>query len=173
MENPARVMSRKSEDGVRVASAGNVYRFLATSEETNEKYALLECLVEPGKGAPFHTHTREEEAFYILEGEMTFFTNEGQLTAKSGTFVHCPVHTIRGFRNDSTVPSKMLILLAPGGMEQMFVLDGSLLEEGQTADDLPGLRETECPALSAEFGIVNHEEPLPVVSQAYVHETSG
>jgi len=54
-----------------VAVVGDVYRFLATGEDTNGKYALLEAIVPPGGGPPPHVHSREEEGFYILEGEIT------------------------------------------------------------------------------------------------------
>ena len=65
---------RGVNDGKRLASAGNIYRILASGAETNGRYALLETLVEPGQGAPLHLHEREEEAFFILEGDMVFFT---------------------------------------------------------------------------------------------------
>ena len=58
-----------------VSLVGDVYRFLATGEDTNCKYALIEALVGPGGGPPPHVHSREEEGFYILEGEITFTIN--------------------------------------------------------------------------------------------------
>ena len=59
-------------EGRTVAVVGDVYRFLATSEETNGKYTLWEAIVPPGGGPPPHVHSREEEGFYVLEGEITF-----------------------------------------------------------------------------------------------------
>ena len=50
-----------------VAVLGDVYRFLATGEDTDGKYALWEATVPPGGGPPPHVHSREEEGFYILE----------------------------------------------------------------------------------------------------------
>ena len=49
-----------------------MYRFLATGEDTNGNYAIWEAIVPPGHGPPSHVHSREEEGFYILEGEITF-----------------------------------------------------------------------------------------------------
>ena len=58
--------------GSTITLVGDVYRFLATGEDTNGKYALFEALVPPGGGPPPHVHSREEEGFYVLEGEITF-----------------------------------------------------------------------------------------------------
>src|ERR1700680_3294479 len=57
-------------EGRTIAVVGDVYRFLATGEDTNGKYALWEAIVPPGGGPPPHVHSREEEGFYILEGEI-------------------------------------------------------------------------------------------------------
>ncbi len=57
-------------------------------------------MIEPGKGAPFHTHTRKEEAFLLTDGEMVFYIPENRVVAPTGTFISCPVDTKRGFRNE-------------------------------------------------------------------------
>jgi hypothetical protein len=61
---------RKPYEGRSIAVVGDVYRFLATGEDTNGKYALWEAIVPPGGGPPPHVHSREEEGFFILEGEI-------------------------------------------------------------------------------------------------------
>src|SRR5881394_1594984 len=63
---------RTLAEGRTIAVVGDVYRFLATGDDTNGKYALWEAIVPPGGGPPPHVHSREEEGFYILEGEITF-----------------------------------------------------------------------------------------------------
>ena len=56
-----------------VAAVGDVYQFLATGDDTAGKYATFISVVQPGGGTPPHLHRREEEAFYVLEGEMAFY----------------------------------------------------------------------------------------------------
>ena len=63
---------RATAQGRTVAIVGDVYRFLATGEDTNDRCALWEALVPPGGGPPPHVHGREEEGFYVSEGEITF-----------------------------------------------------------------------------------------------------
>ena len=69
---------RKPNEGRTIAVVGDVYRFLATGDETNGKYAMWEAIVPPGGGPPPHIHSREEESFYILEGEITFTVGEAE-----------------------------------------------------------------------------------------------
>jgi mannose-6-phosphate isomerase-like protein (cupin superfamily) len=71
--------------GRTIAVVGDVYRFLATGDDTNGKYALWEAFVGPGGGPPPHVHSREEEGFYVLEGEITFTINGQRVVATAGT----------------------------------------------------------------------------------------
>src|ERR1700691_6210917 len=99
---------RKSGDGRTIGVVGDVYRFLATGDETDGKYALIEALVPPGGGPPPHIHSREEEAFYILEGELTLFVGEQRIAARAGTFANVPVGTLHRFRNEGDKPVRLL-----------------------------------------------------------------
>src|SRR3954452_6738501 len=99
--------------GRTVAVVGDGYRFLATGAETGGKYAIWEALVPPGGGPPPHVHSREEEGFFILEGEVTFRIGDNVFVAKAGTFANMPIGTPHSFRNESGRPAKMLIMIAP------------------------------------------------------------
>src|SRR5437764_11671555 len=111
---------KQQGEGCTVAVVGDVYRFLATGDDTNGKYALWEAVVPPGGGPPPHTHSREEEGFYVLEGEITFLVGDKRLVASAGTFANLPVGTPHAFKNESNRPARMLISVAPAGLEQMF-----------------------------------------------------
>jgi quercetin dioxygenase-like cupin family protein len=123
---------RTTGQGRTVAVVGDVYRFLATGEDTNGKYAVWEALVPPGGGPPPHVHSREEEGFYVLEGEITFTVNGERVVAPAGTFANMPVGTPHSFKNESALPAKMLISVAPAGLERMFFEVGVPLAEGAT-----------------------------------------
>jgi len=117
-------------EGRTIAVVGDVYRFLATGAETEGKYAIWEAIVPPGGGPPPHVHRREEEGFFILEGEMTFRIGDGVLVAKTGAFANMPIGVTHSFRNESDRPARMLIMVAPAGLEQMFFEVGVTLPEG-------------------------------------------
>jgi len=129
--------------GRTIAVVGDVYRFLATGDDTNGKYALFEALVGPGGGPPPHVHSREEEGFYVLEGEITFTVNGEKVVATACTFANMPVGTPHSFKNESNKPAKMLISVAPAGLEQMFFEVGVPLAEGATTALLPTKDEIE------------------------------
>ena len=114
-----------------------------TGEDTNGKYALIEALVPPGGGPPPHVHSREEEGFFILEGEITFTVNGEKVVAKAGTFANMPVGTPHSFKNESDKPAKTLISVAPAGLEKMFFEFGVPLPEGSTTALPPTKEEIE------------------------------
>lgn len=59
-----------SGQGLVYSLAGNLVSVLARREWTGGAYGLIEAIVPPGVGAPMHTHSREDEAFYVIEGEL-------------------------------------------------------------------------------------------------------
>jgi mannose-6-phosphate isomerase-like protein (cupin superfamily) len=143
MSGPARFLVNKPGEGRTVAVVGDVYRFLATGEDTSGKYALFEALVSPGGGPPPHVHSREEEGFYILEGEITFTIDSNRLVASAGIFANMPVGTPHSFKNESEKPARMLIAVAPAGLEKMFFEVGMPVPRGATTAAPPTQEEIE------------------------------
>jgi len=144
---------RNLTEGRTIAVVGDVYRFLATDEDTNGKYALWEAIVPPG-GPPPHVHSREEEGFYILAGEITFQIGEDKIVATAGMFANMPVGTPHCFKNKSCRPAKMLISVAPAGLEKMFFEVGVPLAEGATTALPPTKDEIErLLAVAPKYGI--------------------
>jgi len=134
---------RKPTEGRTVAVVGDVYRFLATGEDTNGKYAMWEAIVPPGGGPPPHVHSREEEAFFILEGDITFTIGGKRRVASTGMFANMPVGIPHSFKNESGQPARMLISVAPAGLEQMFFEFGVPVAQGATTAPPPTKAEIE------------------------------
>lgn len=153
---------RKPNEGRTIAVVGDVYRFMATSEDTNGKYAMWEAIVPPGGGPPPHVHSREEESFYILEGEITFQIGEERVVATAGMFANMPVGTPHSFKNESSQPAKMIISIAPAGLEEMFFEFGVPLPEGSTSalpptkDEIEKLLKT-APKYGIEIRVPHHD----------------
>ena len=143
MNMPYQPTITKPGEGRTIAVVGDVYRFLATSDDTNGKYALWEAIVPSGGGPPPHVHSREEEGFYILEGEITFQIAEERVVATAGMFANMPVGTPHSFKNESDQPAKMLISVAPAGLEQMFFECGVPVAQGATTAPPPSKTEIE------------------------------
>jgi quercetin dioxygenase-like cupin family protein len=134
---------RTRSQGQTVALVGDVYCFLATGEETDGKYALFEVIVGPGGGPPPHIHTREEESFYVLEGEITLFIDGHHTVAKAGMFANVPVGTLHAFKNESNQPARILISVTPAGLEKLFLEFGVPVAQGTTTAPPPNQAEIE------------------------------
>jgi quercetin dioxygenase-like cupin family protein len=147
--------------GKTVIVVGDVYRFLATGAETNGRYAMWEAIVPPGGGPPPHVHSREEESFLVLEGEITFQIGEEQHVARTGTFANMPVGVLHSFKNASDQPAKMIISVAPAGLEQMFfevgkeVPSGTLTAAPVTREEIGKLLEI-APRYGIEIKVPSH-----------------
>ncbi len=141
MKTTSPLTLREPGEGLRVSVVGDIYTFLATGKETNGRYALWEAVVYPGGGPPLHKHQWEEEGFYVLEGEITFVLGSERLVASQGTFVNMPVGTPHAFKNEGATPAKMLISVAPAGLEQMFLEIGKPLSPGESSVEPPSKEE--------------------------------
>jgi len=100
---------------------GDRYTIKASGEETGEAFALIEALVPPGGGPPPHRHTREDEAFYVLAGEIAFHADGRSFTAGAGSWVTLAKGSVHGFRNDGPGDARMLICVTPAGLERFFL----------------------------------------------------
>ena len=144
----------KPGQGRTIALVGDVYRFIATGEVTNGKYAQFEAIVPPGGGPPPHYHTREEEGFFIIEGEIAFQIGDQRLIATAGTFANMPIGTPHAFKNESNRPARMLITLVPAGLEKGFFEVGTPLPDGATTG-LPATKEQieTLLAMASQYGV--------------------
>jgi quercetin dioxygenase-like cupin family protein len=141
MNHPATI--RKSNEGRRIGIVGDVYRFLATGDDTDSRYATFEAIAPPGSGPPPHIQSREEESFLVLEGEMTFQLSEERIVAGEGTFLNMPMGSLHCFKNESDKTARLLISLVPAGLERMFLEVGQSLEDDATSAPPPSQAEIE------------------------------
>jgi quercetin dioxygenase-like cupin family protein len=130
MKHPATI--RTPTEGRTIAVVGDLDRFLATGDETDDKYAMFEAIVPPGGGPPPHVHSREEESFLILEGEITIAVGDTRIVATAGTFANMPVGSLHSFKNTTDKTARMIITVAPAGLEKMFLEVGQPVKLGET-----------------------------------------
>ncbi len=80
----------------------------------------MEGIVPPGGGPPPHIQTREEEAFYVLEGEVVFRAAGERILGRPGTYLNIPRGVAHHFKNESATTARLLIFFAPAGIEPMM-----------------------------------------------------
>ena len=125
-------------DGRSVWSLGGRFTTKADSAATEGRFALVESLAYRSTEPPLHVHHREDEAWYVLDGAMTFYVAEQVLEATPGTFVYAP----RGIPHTFTVdvePTRVLVFGSPAGFEHMAEELGvpALSDEPPTVLPLP------------------------------------
>jgi mannose-6-phosphate isomerase-like protein (cupin superfamily)/ketosteroid isomerase-like protein len=89
-----------------------------TAEQTGGLLSILEITEPPNSAEPLHVHHREDEGFWILEGDVTFEVADTTIEATAGDFVFGP----RGVPHRYTVGAggcRMLYIMTPGGFENM------------------------------------------------------
>jgi quercetin dioxygenase-like cupin family protein len=82
--------------------------------------AVLEIVAQPGEGPPLHTHGREDETMYVLEGDFRFKLDGALRTTQPGSFVFIPRGVAHTWQNIGERPARMLVTFAPAGMEAFF-----------------------------------------------------
>ena len=110
---PARPVVIPPGEGHRV---GNVEFLARTADTARFNLGIIE--IAPGRVLEPHVHAAEDDAFYILEGELTFEFGDERVTAPPGTFVLVPPGAEHGFRNEHAQPVRMLNIHAPAGFDR-------------------------------------------------------
>src|SRR4028119_375657 len=111
-----RIFGLKDGEGNARWWAGGLATIKATGEETGDLYSIVEILEPEGARAPLHLHRKEDETFYVLEGEMTFLMGNETIKARPGSFVFGPKDVPHTYTVDSG-PAKLLFLLSPPGLD--------------------------------------------------------
>jgi len=99
---------------------GHLMSLLVTSKETAGQYALLRATERKGLEPPPHIHTKEDETFLIVEGEVEYTVGHQVFKAKEGDVMFLPRNIQHSFKIQ-TEKLETLILLTPGGLENYFV----------------------------------------------------
>jgi quercetin dioxygenase-like cupin family protein len=98
---------------------GGLAEIKATAADTGGRMTIVEVTEPPGMAAPLHVHHRDDEGFWILEGEVTFEVGDETIEASAGDYVFGP----RDIPHRFTVGDRgcrMLFILVPGGIEDLI-----------------------------------------------------
>jgi mannose-6-phosphate isomerase-like protein (cupin superfamily) len=109
---------------------GELVTCKVTSDQTGGAYSLFEVTTQPGEGPPPHVHHREDEAFYVLEGEYEFFSGEGLTRVGAGSLLCVPRGALHSHKNVGKGVGRLLATQTPGGL-----YEGFFEEVGEAVDD--------------------------------------
>ncbi|MBA2514004.1 MAG: cupin domain-containing protein [Solirubrobacterales bacterium] len=95
-------------------------RVLVRSEQSSGRIGVIESLMPAGAaGPPLHTHDFDE-AFYVLEGELTFRLDGKLVRIAAGQLAFAPGGEPHTFTNRGPAPARFLIACTPAGFEREF-----------------------------------------------------
>lgn len=137
------------------SGAGEMLNIMGTRNEVKlrgtqggGKLCVFETTAGPGDGVPLHTHSREDEYFYVLEGEIEFDDAGTLTTGGPGTFVMLPMHRPHAWRVAGDRPARMLIMTTPGTFDAFFAELACPPGQQRPMEEVI--------AICARFGIVFH-----------------
>lgn len=100
-------------------SMGALFTWLARAEDTGGTFSLLDVQARPGSEPPPHTHTYEDEAAFVVDGELTFRVGAQEMRVSAGDFVYLPRGVEHGFTITSS-EAHFLYIITPAGLETTF-----------------------------------------------------
>ena len=126
-------------EGKTVSVLGDRVTYKAVGRDTGGRYGLVEVTAPAGSpGPPPHVHESEEEAFYVVEGELKVQIGERTLQARAGTFALVPRGTVHTFSNPAPRPARVLFIVSPAGFERAFE---EMAEVAPRADEPPNMEK--------------------------------
>ena len=149
---------------------GELVTYKITSEQTGGAYSLFEVTTQPGAGPPPHVQHREDESFYVLDGEYEFLDDGGTTKASAGSLIYVPRGNLHAYKNIGATPGRMLVSQTPGGLYERFFEEvgepansdaGLLIFEGQS--DVASIA-----AAAVKYGI---EIPVPITEETWLRNT--
>jgi quercetin dioxygenase-like cupin family protein len=127
---------------------------LARERDTGGTMSAFELII-PAKGGPrAHAHSREDEIWYVLEGEFRFKTGDTLLHGSTGSLAFGPRTMPHAFQNVGDAGGRLLIVTSPAGLEVFF---------DRCAEHLPGDIDPDAfGSIAAECGLRFTGPPLAV-----------
>lgn len=116
----SRPFATTAGDGNRFWFLGQALEIKAAAAQTGGAYAVTDATAAPGFGPGPHIHHREDEAVFVLSGELEFTVDGEELCAPAGTLVHVPRGTLHSWTNVTAGPARLLTLYTPAGFEGIF-----------------------------------------------------
>ena len=130
-----------SEGGEDIWFLGQKITIKTTGEETGNTFSVTEHYPPAGFGPPPHVHHHDDEAIYVLEGEISGFLGDTTFGGGPGTYVLLPRGVPHTFTVSNDAPARLLIVTAPAGFERFIAESG--VPAGEPTAPAPPPSETD------------------------------
>ncbi len=122
------------QEGKSVWLGGLGVDFKLAAEQTAGAFSIVELPIDPGILVPPHTHTREDEFSYVLEGEVGARIGDQVLQATPGCYIIKPRGILHTFWNAGTKRARLIEIISPAGGEKFFAEMANLSQGGGPPD---------------------------------------
>ena len=129
-----RMIARAAGSGPATWAMGGLFERVAGGAETGGLLDASLVTQPPGIAPPLHVHTREAEAWYLLEGTLTYQAGDERVDLEPGGFIYLPQGLPHGFRTTGTAPVRYLALALPGGVLGLYDEVGTPTAERRLPD---------------------------------------
>jgi len=123
--------------------------------DTGGAYCLVEVSLAPGMGVPRHTHTREDEAYFVLAGELEVTVGEKTFVLRPGDTLLAPRDIPHKLRNSGKTTNHYLLVFSPSGFEEFIMATAVPAPDNAVAPtEAPAIAVRNVHELAADYGIV-------------------
>jgi len=103
----------------------------------------------PGIGVPRHTHTREDETYYVTSGELEVIVGDQIFVLKAGDTLMAPRDIPHQLRNSGSTTNHYLLVFSPPGFEEFVTATALPAPDNVVAPTEPQL-QTEYPSIAIQ-----------------------
>lgn len=114
------VVVRRPGEGPATWAMGSLFEHLVGAAETDGLLGVSLVTQPPGTATPLHRHTREAEAFLVLEGRVSYRAGDDVHELDDGCFIYLPRSVPHAFRVRGTSPTRFVAFTAPGGLMGLY-----------------------------------------------------
>jgi mannose-6-phosphate isomerase-like protein (cupin superfamily) len=151
-ETSRRAFVLKRGEGAPIWSLGGHFTPKLSGEQVDGAFSMTEALAFRATEPPLHIHTREDEAWYVIDGQMTLYVGNESFVVGSGSFAFAP----RGLAHSFTVdiePTRVLVFATPAGFEHFAMELGTPADSEAPPSDLAVPAPDVLGPVGARYGI--------------------
>jgi quercetin dioxygenase-like cupin family protein len=119
MSETEQVVVREPGTGRATWAMGSLFEHLLEPQQSSRLGVAL-VTQPPGIATPLHRHDKEAEAFYVLEGQMSYQAGDDLFELYAGCFIHLPQGIPHAFRIRGDSPAKFVALTTPSGLLHLY-----------------------------------------------------
>jgi quercetin dioxygenase-like cupin family protein len=158
------VVMREPGTGRGTWAMSSLFEHLLESPPGTDRLGVAVVTQPPGVATPLHRHTREAEAFYLLDGRMDYRAGDEDYELYAGCFMYLPAGLPHAFRIRGDRPARFLAMVEPGGLLHLYDEVGIPAAEMRLPGDDGPTPEVEIPRwieVSPRYGLEVLGPPIP------------